>query len=915
VNYLKHFVQKLHEQDEVDAREHLRKWTDSEIRPQSGRVKVDVWKPYWNSFSLTLKEHRKEVQENLSALQKFLRALVIGIGCVLTVVGLRLAIRTALGLLHTVLSAAASLFGTAKSIITGGDKKPKVQSNRPITAPMRMKNTDVRLQAGDVNVINNVYANSYKLWFADKQSNPVILGQVIFICDRLAVMPEHFNTVGLQEKFDEGSIDDNTVLHFRNAVTSSHSFDVSYRTFKTFKQDRFDKKDVSFILFNGVRAHRDISGAFLNAKELDYLGGSACRLDICEIDDRQRITEDFARRVYVFPSVSMGKNLRYGTRVLEEYAMYKATTSSGDCGAPASLVDNSSYGGRTVFGIHVAGNEMRGVGYCALVTSEMVRDAIKRHDITKDKFLSDIANHGVVAQSSYVLPPTHGGTFLPLVTIDKCVNTAVRTSYFPTELYGEFGEYEYLPAPLAPVFRGGVLVDPMSKAVEPYSSALFLEVPAELDQAVHVAMSKLTSLTRDFSRRVYTFEEAVLGIPQQKFRSIPRGTSAGFPYIFDVNDGKKSFFGSGQEYDLTSEKAKLLRERVEYVEACAKNNERCAHVFVDFLKDELRSRSKVESVATRLISSAPLDYTILWRMYFGAFSSAMMNNHTVSGMAPGICTYVDWDLLAELLKSKGDDVFAGDFKGFDASEQEPVLMALLNYINKWYDDGEVNARVRRVLWLDLVHSRHIGGPQGDRRHIYQWNKSLPSGHPFTTVCNSMYSLTTLVACYIRLTGDRTGFWSQVFSVTYGDDNVNNISKDVSDRFNQVSVAKAMREMFGLIYTSDKKDAELIETTVLENVSFLKRAFELGFDGWSCPLELDSFLYCVYWCKNKRKKDTIINDELEVALQELSLHDESVWQKWAPRVYRLLESRGVVPLCPMSYREYRALVRSRSDAWY
>jgi hypothetical protein len=157
---------------------------------------------------------------------------------------------------------------------------------------------------------------------------------------------------------------------------------------------------------------------------------------------------------------------------------------------------------------------------------------------------------------------------------------------------------------------------------------------------------------------------------------------------------------------------------VEYIESKAKEGIRLAHVFVDFLKDELRTAAKVEAVATRLISSAPLDYTIIWRKYFGAFSSAVMRVHTHSGMAPGICAYSDWDVLVERLSLKGQRVFDGDFKAFDSSEQPTIHRLILDFINKWYDDGEDNARVRSVLWLDLMHSRHIGGDGKDQRYIY-----------------------------------------------------------------------------------------------------------------------------------------------------------------------------------------------------
>lgn len=345
----------------------------------------------------------------------------------------------------------------------------------------------------------------------------------------------------------------------------------------------------------------------------------------------------------------------------------------------------------------------------------------------------------------------------------------------------------------------------------------------------------------------------------------------------------------------------------------AKRGERSAVLYNDFLKDELRSRAKVEAVATRLISSAPLDYVIAWRMYFGDFSARFMENNVDIGMAPGICVYTDWDKLAMKLCSRGQKVFAGDFKSFDSSLQPCVMEVILEYINDWYSDGEENALVRRVLWRDLLHSRHVGGNGLDQRYVYQWAKSLPSGHPFTTIINSMYSLIMLVACYVQRTGDWTGFWSNCFAVTYGDDNVVNVGDDIAETFNQVTVAAEMAK-FGMVYTSDVKDGELEAYTDLSGVSFLKRRFIDDNGYWNPALDLDSFLYCVYWCKNKRLEAKIRNDELENALEELSLHSSVVWDRYASEVYAVL-SEYKVPNAPCDRQCYLRIVRSRADNWY
>lgn len=815
---------------------------------------------------------------------------------------------------YTVIKTILSVLWKALSGVfrRGGD--PRIQSNRPLTKPRKVKDNDIRLQSVDSSVVSNVYNNTYKMVLKLDNGSDFVVGQVCFICSEIAVQPAHF-TQTVKDMIMDTEINSDTNIVFRSAVNNEHSITLKVSEYLRFSRHTITKSDVEFLKFESVRAHRNITRSFLKETDLKYVTGSKGRLDLCEIDDRKKLIAETRRNVMTLPSIAYGEDLAIGRKRLNRFFSYSAPTSQGDCGAPLALLDNSAYSGRTIIGLHVAGITNRSVGYSSVITQEMIDKAIAIFDAVRDYFEQDLGDRGITFQSGHVLPFEEKGSFLPICVVDRPVNLCPKTSYYPTELYGSFGDYSHLPAPMSSVWREGVLVHPMENAVKPYSTRLLHFDYTWMKTAMHVAMTPLTALTKDNSRRIYSFEESVMGVPQEKFRSIPRGTAAGYPYCLEVRNGKKEFFGEGEVYDLSNPKAIELRERVEYVISNAKNNIRLSHVFVDFLKDELRPPHKVEAVATRLISSAPLDYTIAWRMYFGAFSSAVMRKHTVSGMAPGICAYTEWDILCRQMLKKGPECFDGDFKAFDSSEQPSVHQLILDYINSWYSDGPENARVRKVLWLDLVHSRHIGGTGKDQRHIYQWNKSLPSGHPFTTIVNSMYSLFMLVSAYIHLTKDLTGFWSNVSAVTYGDDNIINVSSAVASSFNQTTVARALDDLFSVKYTAGDKLGELQTTFPIEKLTFLKRGFRLTDEGWLCPLELDSFLFTCYWCKNIKLEERIMLDVLELALEELSMHDARTWEIYGPKVLNALTERNHVTRVPFEQTQYLQLVRSREDSWY
>lgn len=803
----------------------------------------------------------------------------------------------------------SALFSWASG--SNGSPMTASQSNAPATKPVKNMQA-ANLHSGDPNILRNAYNNTYKM--VVKAQTDIVLGQVMFIVDTLAVQPEHFTSENVARMIKNGDATHNTKIQFVHCVQNQHTFEISIGDYLNFQRITDVEADVEFIKFENVRAHRNIASAFLTEKQYKNISGLSASYAICR--DRMCPARGNVWELHnmIVEKINCGKDFSFPGRFLKRYVRSSAPTVPGDCGGPLAILNNSSYGGRAIIGQHVAGNVDRQLSYSSVITSEMVLKAIKQLSIVQDNFEKDLESRGVSLHSGEILPFSTAGSFLPIGTIDKTLILCPKTSYYRTELYGAFGEYKQSPAPLCPVYRDGILIYPMDNAVKPYSSPVYHYDTNFIKHVAHVAFKPLTHHTRFASARIFDFDEAVCGIPELKFRAIPRQTAAGFPYCFSVKSGKTEFFGEEDLYDLTLPKALELRQRVEFIVQQAKQGVRTAVVFNDFLKDELRSEKKVEQVATRLISSAPLDYVIAWRMYFGDFSSRFMMNNTHIGMAPGICAYTDWCVLANYLTSKGSSVFAGDFKAFDSSEQPGVMMVILDYINGWYDDGEENALIRRVLWLDLVHSRHLGGPGNDQRYIYQWNKSLPSGHPFTTIVNSMYSLLLLACCYVKLTGDWRDFWTHVYAVTYGDDNVINVSESVKGKFNQRTVAKVMWDEYKMTYTSDDKESDLIETTTLDRVSFLKRRFYFDDGHWNCPLDLESFLYCVYYCKNKRLEAKIRIDELENTLEELSLHSDALWDQHAPGVYNKLAELKV-PNAMFERRAYLNLVRSRADNWY
>jgi hypothetical protein len=850
------------------------------------------------SFVENLRAAHKQFADDHKCTARLLRLAVFAAG---TYIAFKI-VRTILGALGSLL---AGVFG----------RRPKVKltSNRPLTKPVEVRQKVVLQNGGSKVVLDNIYANSYKMYV---ERTKFVLGQVCFVAGEVALQPQHFTETlieGIRNKVHTG--DD--IVVFRNAVNSEHSVRFTVDQYLAFERISTREIDVEFVKFESIRAHRQVLNSFVTEKDLRYISGNSGLLHMCDIDDKKQLLATVSKNTWRLPSLGyVSQPLIFGGRRMNRYVQYAGSTTPGDCGAPITLERSDAFGGRCWLGVHCAAMTGANVSFSNVVTREMVDDAIKAFSVIHDMFEEDLWERGIKLQSGDMFPFEKMGSFLPIGLVELPISLCPKSKYFKTELYGTLGEYTCQPAPLGPVVRNWERIWPMENAVRPYSSPLLhLDLP-HIQDAVHTAFKPFVERTRDVRKGLYDFEEAVLGVPQDKFRSVPRNTSPGFPYVYDVKGGKKEFFGEEQEYDLTGKRAQELRQRVNHILEKARRGIRLSNVYVDFLKDELRPAAKIEAVATRLISSAPLDYVVAWRMLFGTFSSAMMRINVDTGMAPGICSYSDWPRVAKHLQQHGAAVFDGDFKAFDSSEQPCVHNALLDHINLWYNDSAENQLARKVLWLDLVHSRHIGGRGDNQKYIYQWNHSLPSGHPFTTIINSLYSLVALIYSYFDLTGDRRGFWNHVAPLTYGDDNVCNVSDTKVEQFNQITVSKAMSRNFGMVYTSGHKDKELEPYTTIEEITFLKRGFYNDNDRWLCPLELESFLYTHYWCKNKKLEKQICVDVLENSLEELALHPPKLWPVYGRKLADLLrENFGRETNCCPTRQSYLSLVLSRTEEWY
>jgi len=280
-------------------------------------------------------------------------------------------------------------------------------------------------------------------------------------------------------------------------------------------------------------------------------------------------------------------------------------------------------------------------------------------------------------------------------------------------------------------------------------------------------------------------------------------------------------------------------------------------------------------------------------MYYASFVSWIIHNRIVNGIGIGINAYgSDWTTLVAYLAQVGNKFIAGDFKAFDASLSMRLLIVIGILIHGWYRDGwEI---VRSVLWQEIYNSRHLNG-----KRVYEWLHALPSGHPLTTLINSLANQILVRVIFKRLCPDLV-FEDHVRAVVYGDDIVLAVSDVAIGRFNQRTMTEEFAKL-NMTFTAERKDDIVPEYRPLSEITFLKRGFvnhPLVPGVFLAPLALEVVLDMPYWTMKTNMENDISRDKLNCALDELSLHGQAKFMEWAPKMFAVAHRVGVAP--PVDY---------------
>lgn len=668
------------------------------------------------------------------------------------------------------------------------------------------------------------------------------------------------------------------------------------------------ERDLIMFAIPTMRMHRDITNNFITEEEL-------CRTTSCPSlflglrEDLQQIPVAVAIHADNF-SVQQ-RVLQYNTKtkkvVLDGHLSYAAPILKGDCGG--LIVADHNAVQKKIFGIHLAGYEKRGLGYGCTITSELITNALNGFDsayliakgtipnltpiVACDVVFIDQKQDYCVAPTPNTLPTeyTVEGTVPFRVAI---VDSAITKSpiHGMVEADGEkLGPHKF-PAKLKVFSDGEKKVYPLELALEKNATPNVYIPESLVKESVEEVFSKFQGAHKTLGKRVLTNLEAAQGI-EGIFAGVDRSKSAGYPKSQqkDYGQGKYKDLGRDNEWFISDD----LEAEIAFIESEARANRRVEAIFIETLKDERRPPDRVKEGKTRLFSASPLAFLIVFRKYFMPFITHVMNERIKNGVAVGMNVYQEWEQLVHFMQSKGTRVTASDFKSFDASLQRFVLWCIGENIIEWFDDAE-NETIRRVIWSHITDAAHIV-----RNFVFYWSHGLPSGNPITAIVNSIYVLSAKrMAWKITVPAElRYAFDTHIYSIAYGDDNMDNMSDLAIQYFNHDAQAKAFAKL-GMTLTSEDKDANTKPTRLITEVTFLKRSFVHEQGRWICPIDKLTIEDMVHWVRKNATTNETFPMIVSSAFREASLHPKSYYDKYTNAVVRAMKHSRQVPNLPTKY---------------
>jgi hypothetical protein len=568
--------------------------------------------------------------------------------------------------------------------------------------------------------------------------------------------------------------------------------------------------------------------------------------------------------------------------------MYKAQfldmTAEGDCGSVWCAMTNA---GPVLTGILCLGNG-------ATAASEI----ILRGDL--DSAIKELHPYGKpIQQGTYKADPynlvaIHGkapinfintGRIGVIGSLDKRM-VRYKTNIIPSLLFDELSHLKFVSSKVVPQYLDTYRPWHIGIVARVVDGKYFSQ-----DEYMRAADQYLSRIRRmlvtTIKAEIVTSHVAINGIiGNENVKSLDFNTSAGFPH----NVGKKKFrIGEPTNYSF---EPIIMDEVAAYLELM-RAGVRCNPTFTASPKDEVISITKNDIGKSRIFMGSPLSWVIAVRMVTLWLPQVMQTNHFVFECAAGMNVECDtWDHIAAFLLSKGPNMFAGDYKGFDEYTDVNVAWAVFYVIRELAK--HLDASDELLVMLSSVGSDVI------YYIVWYWNVLInffgntPSGIPITLLFNCIKNSLYFRCVYNRIYDDDL-FDEHVAFMTMGDDNVGSVSSE-RPKFNHTGISKVFADV-DITYTMADKDAESIPYVTIDDITFVKRFWRLNdeYGCYVCPIEEESIFKALSFRDEKAgcsAEDHAIA-VIENALRQYSRYPRGKFDEMQSVLIALVNKKGLL----------------------
>jgi len=282
-------------------------------------------------------------------------------------------------------------------------------------------------------------------------------------------------------------------------------------------------------------------------------------------------------------------------------------------------------------------------------------------------------------------------------------------------------------------------------------------------------------------------------------------------------------------------------------------------------------------------------------MLFGPFMRWMMDNHLTNGFAGGDNMEGDdahMITLQHLTVAANEDLHnAGDLSAYDTrhgvDQLEIFLECVVDFIIRHNPDlDQRSIAILRTYTKSMSYTYHLRGTT-----IHRWIGSLPSGHPLTTIVNSVLNHGYFSYSIWKATGFRPKFWPWYFQNfivrVLGDDNRSSVSPVAKQYLSEQICADGYAD-FGHVFTNDEKTGLNSDFRPFFKTTLLKRftRFEPLLGKYIAPLRIEVIEELPLWTKAEGKELTPSVEQalknVDTAVRYLSYHDDAEWQRLVPK---------------------------------